>query len=206
MKKSITGIYNNNSYIPGKNITMDSWVEEWRSHTYPKALEKVLLKYDNANEIGDLVLDIASGPEPLSFKLSNTKKIILIDIVPMVCSLKCDDKEVIPIWADLNELINNDTYKFIGSYGRIDTVIASSIFNYINWKKFLSMQGNFHKKGGYLFIANLYGKHGSGIRRLFSEHRPKSSSEIIETLTEHDYKIIDNLMEGRLNIIIANKM
>ena len=196
------GFYKGKPFMPGKEPTLDRWVNEWSNHVYPSDLKEILIKYENKNEIGNTVLDLGSGPKPLAFNLSTPKKIILLDIVPMVCSLKKEGIETISVWADLDKLIDTENYKSIAEYGKVDTVIASSIFNYVDWKKLISLQTDFHKKGGHIFIANLL---EDGVKRLFSKKRPKYHLEIEETLPKYGYKVIEQSIEDKLKIIVARK-
>ena len=122
------GIYNGSSYIPGKNSAIDSWISEWGAHFYPVGLKNELKKYDRKNKLGDVVLDLGSGPYPLSFDLENIQKIILVDVVPMVCSFRRYRENVIPIWGDIDKMLNKGSYYNLKKHGSIDTVIASSIF------------------------------------------------------------------------------
>jgi len=202
-QKQIPGLYTGSSYQPGTDSTMDNWITEWRSHAYPNELRKRLLHYDVKQELGDRVLDIGSGPEPISFSLRNPKKIILIDVVPMVCSLECAGKEVTPIWANVEILLKHGHYAdVVRKHGAINTVIASSILNYLDWKELISAHQGIHAPGGYLFIANLSNR---GVQNLFSEHRPQNHLQIVNDLPNYGYKVIEQDIKNKLGIIVAKK-
>ncbi|MBU0666271.1 MAG: class I SAM-dependent methyltransferase [Nanoarchaeota archaeon] len=193
----------NNYYSPGKNYRVDSWIEEWTQHTYPTNLKEKLIAYDNKNLLGHVVLDLGCGPKPLSFNLSEPKRAILVDVVPMIKSLKSEHFEVVSLWSDIDELLKSDEYKFLDDYGPIDTVIASSIFNYVDWKKLLSEQSKIQAFDGYLFIANMTNR---GVPRLFSKKRPISTDEIIYELLSCGYELKEKTNMNVVDLIVAQKV
>jgi|TARA_B100002003_G_C14121979_1_gene539681 hypothetical protein len=197
----VKGIYNGQDYVPGRHKKVDAWVGEWHSHVYPSGLKKILSKYDS--QLGDVVLDLGSGPNPLSFSLESPSKLILLDIVPQVCSLKKEGKEVKSVWGDLEVMIEEGTYS---SLGNVDTVIASSIFNYVNWKKLIDLQSQSHNSNGYFFVANRNEGSGRGIKRLFSDKCPVSDGEVIDYFESSGYKIVEQKQDSNLNILVAKKL
>jgi hypothetical protein len=198
----VKGVYGT-VHRPGQYPRIDEWVNEWSSHPYPPYLKKKLQEYDRKNEIGKIVLDLGSGPNPLSFTLSTPEKIVLVDIVPMVKSLKKRGKQVVSVWADIEEMLEHDTYGHLSKYGPLDTIVASSIFNYLDWKKLLGSQREFHSKGGNLFIANMA---GIGIKGLFSDSRPSSVSDIVNGLPETGYRVVEVIEKGIKAVIVAKKI
>jgi hypothetical protein len=198
----VKGIYNGQSYVPGKYKKVDSWIGEWNSHVYPSSLKKILAQYDQ--KLSDTVLDLGAGPNPLSFSLSKPSKFILMDIVPQVCSLKYEGKEVKSIWGDLEVMIEKSTYSSISN--DVDAVIASNIFNYVDWRKLVTLQSKFHNHQGYFFVANRNTGNGRGIKRLFSDKSPGSNEEVISHFENSGYKIIDDMLEGNLNILVAQRL
>ena len=202
MSNPIVGLYNSGIYVRGHDLIVDRWEQEWGLCEYPDDLKNVLHKYEDGGKVGNTVLDIGAGHKPLSFSLSTPERLILIDAAPQILALGKDGKEVIPLWANLDTLVDSGSFGFIKDYGPIDTIIASSVFNYVNWKKLLYVLANFHTDGGYLFIANLI---GAGAPFLFSAHRPKSHSEIVETLPNCSYEVIDDIVESNLSMIVAKK-
>ena len=195
------GIFNGQDYVPGRHKNVDTWVGEWNSHVYPSGLKKILSKYDS--KLGDVVLDLGSGPNPLSFSLQNPSKIILLDIVPQVCSLKKPGKDVKAVWGDLEVMIGKGTYK---SLGNVDSVIASSIFNYVDWRKLIDLQSKLHNSDGYFFVANRNKGSGRGIKRLFSDKSPESDAEVIDYFENSGYKIVEQKQDSNLSILVAKKL
>lgn len=108
-------------------------------------------------------------------------------------------KQIFPVACDINE-ISTIEFQFSSCpifieaeelkvyTGRYDSIIMSQIFNYINYKDFISQIRKFINPGGLLFINNVI---DYGIPAFFSEGRPGSSEEIIQTLEENDFKILE---------------
>lgn len=72
--------------------------------------------------------------------------------------------------------------------GKYDSIIMSQIFNYINYKNFISQIRRFINPGGLLFINNVI---DYGIPEFFADARPKSREEIIQVLEDNDFKVLD---------------
>ena len=106
-------------------------------------------------------------------------------VFPVACDIKDIGKiefqfSSCPIFVESNDL---KVYS-----GKFDSVIMSQIFNYINYKDFIAQLRRFINPGGLLFINNVV---NYGIPEFFSAERPKSRDEIIQTLEENDFKILD---------------
>ncbi len=70
-----------------------------------------------------------------------------------------------------------------------DSVVVSQVFNYINYKKFLSDIKNYMHTGSLLFINNVV---DYGIPVLFSNDRPLNINETTASIEEAGYKLIES--------------
>lgn len=108
-------------------------------------------------------------------------------------------KQVFPVGCDINEIgkiefqfsscpifVESEELKVYT--GRYDSIIMSQIFNYIDYRTFIQQIRKFINPGGLLFINNVT---DYGIPAFFSQKRPESRKEIIQTLKENDFKIIE---------------
>lgn len=131
------------------------------------------------------------------------------------------NNQVFPVGCDIREIgkIEFQFYSypvFVESQnlkiysGRYDSVIMSQIFNYLNYKEFISQIRRFINPGGLVFINNVI---NYGIPEFFSNQRPVSIEETIQTLVEHDFEIIEkNILapprpgdDNRLTIVASYK-
>ena len=108
-------------------------------------------------------------------------------------------KNVYPIFCDLDKMEKNSplkpnlkTKKQFQKIGlktiSFDSVIVSHVFNYVDYKLFLTALKKFIKKDGLIFINNVV---DYGLPAFFSERRPKSISETIKTVKKTGYDIIE---------------
>lgn len=106
-------------------------------------------------------------------------------VFPVACDIKDIGKiefqfSSCPIFVESNNL---KVYS-----GKFDAVIMSQIINYIDYSAFIAQLRKFIKPGGLLFINNVV---NYGIPEFFSAERPKSRAEIMQTLEENEFKILD---------------
>jgi hypothetical protein len=108
-------------------------------------------------------------------------------------------KLVFPIFCDLNKIEGTSFLKLkletLACFKKagikepyFDSVVVSHVFNYIDYKLFLMVLKDFLKKGSLVFINNVV---NYGLPAFFSEKRPKSIPEIIRTIKETGYEIIE---------------
>lgn len=69
-----------------------------------------------------------------------------------------------------------------------DSVVASHVLNYIDYRLFLIVLRDFLKDGGLLFINNVA---DYGLPDFFSQERPRSMEETLKTLEETGYEIME---------------
>jgi hypothetical protein len=79
-----------------------------------------------------------------------------------------------------------------GGQGRrrllFDTIIASQVFNYMDYARFVRVLHGFLKEGGLLFVNNVV---GYGLPSYFSPRRPRSAMETVRTLKDAGYEILE---------------
>ncbi len=106
---------------------------------------------------------------------------------------------VYPIFCDLNQIEGNSFLKLKLETQKafkklhlkkisFDSVVVSHVLNYIDYKLFLMVLKEFIKKDGLIFINNVV---DYGLPAFFSDRRPKSIPEILKTIREIGYKIIE---------------
>lgn len=91
-------------------------------------------------------------------------------------------KMCFPLYCDLNKIdgssllkLRGETENLIGKGKGFDCIIASNVFNYIDYKLLLMSLKDIANKGCYLFINNVV---DYGLPVFFSKDRPKSNKEI----------------------------
>jgi len=103
------------------------------------------------------------------------------------------------IYCDLNKIEGNSLLKLRTETARIlrargcrqalfDSVVISHVFNYIDYKMFLMVIREFLKKDGLIFINNVV---DYGLPEFFSNKRPKSINDTLQTLNRTGYKMIE---------------
>lgn len=178
------------------------WSREWGLAYGPDDLRALLEQYERDGKIGERVLDLGAGDKPVSSTLHTPNEIYLVDIAPEITSLKQDGPpKVIPICQDLESLIQSDP-NFFRDLGPIDTMIASSLFNYLNWQRLISVVKEFHNPKGYFFVFNLI---GAGTPFLFSKYRPRSHLEVVREFDKQGYEVVEQVGKGNTSIVIAKK-
>lgn len=116
----------------------------------------------------------------------------------MVGSLKKEGKNVNGAWEDIDALLRTGTYN--ETIGQVDTIIASSIFNYINWQKLIKTNKETHSKNGLFFVANW---NNGGVKKYFSKNRPLNKEEIEKEFQKNNYTILESYTTGIMGIILA---
>lgn len=110
-----------------------------------------------------------------------------------------NDNKTHAMFCDLNHIdgpsllkLKSQTLKHFKTLGyeevKFDVIVASHVFNYIDYRLFLMVVKDFLKKDGLLFINNVV---NYGLPDFFSEQRPKSIPETLQTIKQTGYVIID---------------
>ena len=107
--------------------------------------------------------------------------------------------ELIKVWGDIDNIIDQGGYQQLSDSTSFGSVIASSILNYIDWRKFLEINGDTQNKGDRIFISNLIKR---GIRPLFSGSEPKTADDIPKYLERLGYDILE-CHDNRIRSIVA---
>lgn len=109
-----------------------------------------------------------------------------------------EKKGVYPFYCDLNRIdgpsflnLKLGTEKILRKHGaelQFDSVVVSHVLNYIDYKLFFIVLKDFLKKGGLLFVNNVV---DYGLPVFFSSRRPMSNTEVVATLRELGYEIVE---------------
>lgn len=179
------------------------WKGRW-GDTYDRnfkgmVLGNLLEQMSINGKIGEVVLDVGSGKEPVSRLIPEPKKVITVDLGgPLALSkshlhLQCDLDELFqgiePVAAETTEEIA----KFLGSLPQeinqspwADTIIMADILNYVSSGKVLETCAKSLRPGGRAVIFN---KPNRGYRLCLSDKGLKGNSELFETLEQLNLKI-----------------
>jgi len=189
-------------FLPETSSRKTLWSIEWGLAEYPDDLRRFLERYEADGKIGERVLDLGAGDKPITSDLRTPREIYLVDIAEQISCLGQDGPpKIIPICQDLEGLTQSDP-DFFKNLGSMDTLVASSLFNYVSWRRLISDVKDTHNPGGYFFVDNLI---GAGLPLLFSRYRPRSHSEIVQTFDEWGYEVIEQVEKSNTSIVIAKK-
>jgi len=157
----------------------------------------------HSKKIGNPVLEVGPFFRPLvTPKLFPEKKIFYWEndrYVIEYLKKKYKEKHIFPIYCDLNKLEGASLLKLkvqtliemkmkgIKSE-KFDSVVVSHVFNYIDYKLFLFIIKDFMKPKGLIFLNNVV---DYGLPHYFSDKRPKSIPEILKSLKEAGFEIIE---------------
>ena len=148
-----------------------------------KKLLVLIEKYKD--DFGDSILEVGPFFNPLITSNNfNSKKITYWDNDWYVINYLKQKKfghEI--LFCDLNSLESINSQK-----GKFDSIIASHVFNYIDYIQFLIEINKFMNKNALIFI-NLSIDYG--LPAFFSLKRPKTNNEILESLNELNFKILE---------------
>lgn len=151
-------------------------------------LKKYVNKY--LYDIGDSVLEVGPFFNPITKNMGSnfTDKLVTYwENDPYV--IQWLHEQVLPFnfkikKRNLNAL-NNDGISLAEQF---DAVIASQIFNYIDYNCFLKMIANAVHSNGLIFINNVV---DYGLPKFFAENRPKSIEETIHSILLSGFEIVD---------------
>jgi len=181
------------------------WQEFW-GETYAPDLKRSLLKplfdeLEKAHKIGNLIIDIGSGAQPVTRLLQARpgRKRVCIDIAAdnrdSVDELKLRlDAEKIGRFGGLSSqkallrvcvFLGIDPRKN-GEIQRADTIVISDMLNYVDFRKVLAGFASYLKPNGRIIILNLPYR---GNRSLFSDLGLKDNRQLYPFLEEHDFEI-----------------
>ncbi len=186
---------------PSKDLAESIFEEDWEEGLeYDLEVAKrlflpELLKLKSENKLGPVVADVGCGPLGISSVLPiEGLKIIRTDLV--ASKRQTADQFQFPL--DLRKLESLsfrskrnlvEAQQWLGTEGEpdskspvVDTIIVSSVLNYLDYKKVLKQLLSYLKPQGRLAIFNAphRGKFTHGF--LFSENGPKDNREVIEYL------------------------
>lgn len=157
--------------------------------------EKLLLLLDKYKErLGDLLLELGPFFHPLlNPQRFAGKKIFYWDNDHHVLDYlreKHQKENTVSLYCDLDEIKEHSNRLAQACPGKFDSIVASHILNYIDYKPLLHEARRFLKKGGLFFINNSI---DYGLPSFFSPQRPKSNEEILTVLRQLGFKIVEKM-------------
>lgn len=183
-----------------KTIT---WQEEFGMSYWSMYKEKfvVILKEMSADgRMGEVVLDVGSGSEPVIGNLPGEHKLIFLDTartrtgevdgrlymrgdIDDIALKKYDSKRAA---VQIAHFLGLNVREVRQNPAVIDTVVMSDILNYLDWRKAVAFLTIFLKPDGRIAIFN---KPGRGKSWLFHPQRPQTTQEVVEFLREAGFEI-----------------
>jgi len=184
--------------------------------------------YKYKNKLGDFILEVGPFFNPLTSIKNFPEKNICYwenDLYVLHWLLKYNkfDPKIKSIYCNLNEIegdsfmeLKHETYNYFNDLNNtsklFNSVMISQVLNYVDYKLFLIILKNFIKKDSILFINNVI---DYGLPKFFSSKRPKNNKEIINTIKEIEYEVIEHEIikspfpksqpNDRLILVIKNK-
>src|SRR3989344_133114 len=168
---------------------IDNWETHWGdkyNEKFKQALKRKIIDLDIEGKIGETVLDLGCGANPVSDGLTRPgRRIVLVDNSSKVHRLKHQNRYSVQYNLDriADERFSNELQGLLGvsPRGIFDSVIISDVLNYIDWKKVLKILIPFMKKGGRLIVNNMPDQ---GYQKDFSPQRPRDNLEIIQFIQQ----------------------
>ncbi len=93
--------------------------------------------------------------------------------------------------SDLNKVDNQDIPE------KADSIIVSHLLNYVNYQHFICVAKEILNAEGLLFINH---STDYGLPIFFSRHRPKSTEELINSVTEAGFLVLEKIIVPSSNI------
>ncbi|GEM_PF-6989595 len=167
----------NSELLDGPTNVSGGWDKHWGDKYNEKYKEKMasdLLMIDSERMLGEIIIDLGCGDNPVSRYLGKEKRqIILVDKSP---DIKKKEGEFFQSVCDDFDKIN---FVALAEEG-IDTAILSDILNYSSdWKMLLENLSKSLREGGRMIISN---EIDQGYTEFFTKTRPKNNFEIITFL------------------------
>lgn len=183
---------------------LNSWREKW-GNTYDRdfkhrvmgdLLERMAIK----GKIGQVVLDVGSGKDPVSKLIPEPKKVITIDVggalalpgnnLHLQYDFEYFSRRIEPASTkaidEIAKFLNREP-QAIRQDPWADTVIMSDILNYVPYETALGASSELLRPGGRIVIFN---KPGRGYKTdLFSEKGLKSNSELFQEVERNALEI-----------------
>jgi len=161
-----------------------------------RELKHVLDKYDD--QMWSFILEIwpffnplvthKSFPNSIIFYLENDKYVIESIEKQNAYAIHCDLKYF--DWDTITK-IKNQLKNIFWSYNleriKFDSVVASQVMNYIDYRFLIILLKLFVKPWGLVFLNNVV---DYGLPMYFSDKRPKSIQETIRSFSEWNYEIV----------------
>ena len=187
--------------IPNENCWDINWGESYSPDLKKRLLGPIFERLEGENEVGDLVVDIGSGAQPVSKFLPARpgRKFILLD----VAAKNRVAGDSLYLRADVEGALRPESFshrqavmricRFLGNDPRAiadaemaTTLIFSDILNYVDFRRVIGGSAKFLKPGGRIIITNLPTR---GIREEFSLNGLKANEDLELFLREERFEI-----------------
>lgn len=184
-------LHKNNGRLPTRIMFHE---EPWERMPYPRELGPYIREYFKSGKIGSgPIVDLGAGENPISHCVLKERgphpDRILVDLSLESHLFREQHHGDTAIQADLDMLVQDkqawESLKRVimainGGNVCADTIIASSILNYVGYSRVLHLFDSVFSTGGLLFIGNGIdmGNEGEGNWNL----RPKSDEELVDFL------------------------
>lgn len=182
-----------------KEIWELTWGREYSPVIKNKVIYSALEALDDADKIGDVVVDVGSGADPMSGHLLNRpRKIIELDLVGGENVFQ----NTLKLELDINKISENcaETRRALSMAGQflgvesvqgvhpklVDTMIFSQILNYVDFKSVLTELFKYLKSKGRVIVFNAP---LTGFSSQFSQQGLVNNSELYKFLDEQGFVI-----------------
>ncbi|MDR3402157.1 MAG: hypothetical protein P4L99_06625 [Chthoniobacter sp.] len=187
--------------VPGRNVWEENWGASYSPELKRRLLGKLLDDLDREGKIGNLILDIGSGADPVSKLLPSSpdRKFVYVDIAGgNSCTLGAQS-----IRFDVEQITRPESIsyrrallrvcRFVGGdpgapmgEGQATTILFSDILNYVDFRKVVGCFADFLKPDGRIIIVNFPGR---GVREEFSENGLKKNEDLYQFLEGQNFAI-----------------
>jgi hypothetical protein len=195
------GAYGHRPPVPGENRWDSNWGESYSPELKRRLLGPVFERLESENGVGNLVIDIGSGAQPVSKFLAARpgRKFILMDIA----AKERMAGDSLYLRADVEGVLRSASFSYRKAVVRIcrflgkdlraiaapelaTTLIFSDILNYVDFRRVVGGAAKFLQPGGRIVITNLPTR---GIREEFSPNGLKRNEDLCAFLREEDWEI-----------------
>jgi hypothetical protein len=187
--------------VAGENRWDSNWGESYSAELKRRLLGPVFERLESENGVGDLVVDIGSGAQPVSKSLPmrTGRRFILLDIaaksgvVGDSLHLRADVESVARSQSLSSRKAIVRICRFLGRNSRAaanpeiaTTLIFSDILNYVDFRRVIGGAAKFLRPGGRVIITNLPAR---GIREEFSPNGLKTNESLYPFLEDAGFEI-----------------
>ena len=189
-------------------------VKKFSHYDWPnkeKHVGPLLKQLDEAEMVGNTVLDIGAGPRPVSsFLKREGRSLFAVDFVrPLVAH------DFHHIRGDIRQAHESESFAMkraivqiaekmgvdprTAGPQQVDTMIFSDILNYLPYEDTVRALSHFLKRGGLLIVLNQPGRTFEGGEKLLHPKGPKNVGEMMRTLEGLGFRLVLNIPFAETN-------